>query len=194
MILDVINGPLGDRTWVRFAKRLSRASGVILYHGTSSILLERILNEGLLPREATGISTYEGQDFGGRSLESNPALVYLIHRGMIGFGGNRAVQKHGGHLVAFRVLITDLSALRPDEDSHKKTWYGSIAWEDSCAHEGTIPSANILGWLRRKIDERHGIEYFALREDPPIFQECDGRAHRYSPPVSVTATNLFSQT
>lgn len=163
MILDVLNGPFGKDGWERIAHQLAAAQSVILYHGTSTVFLNDIAEKGLLPRDVTGNSTYRGRTFGKKNLESKPNLIYLIHRSMIGFGGNPAVDKHGGELVGFRIHLTDLSRLVPDEDSRKDTWYESIAWEDSCAHEGPIPPERILGYVQRT---RSGERYTPLRPDP----------------------------
>ncbi len=163
MRLDVVGGPFGKDGWQEYAQRLSRAESVILYHGTTDVFLENILDKGLLPRVFTNNSVYEDVVVSDRNLESHPDKVYLIHRGLIGFGGTNAVNKWGGSLIGFRVFIPDVSALGPDEDSKKDTWYESIAYEDSCTHIGSIQREQLLGFVRRT---REGNIYHKLRDEP----------------------------
>lgn len=81
---------------------------MILYHGTSTKVMDKILEEGIQPRDVTGISTWEGD------IASRPGLVYLTSCYPV-FYGQSAVGKLGGKIVIFMVDI-QTGVLYPDED------------------------------------------------------------------------------
>mgnify|MGYP006995564991 CR=1 FL=1 len=164
MIVDYKANFFGDKHWNELSSFLSQADQLILYHSTSNIFLDRILKEGIKPPSKTNISNYKGEECCGKSLESNPELVYLIDYGHIHFGANGALRKWGGELACFRILIDDLSKLRPDEDSRKDNYHDSLAYEDSCAYEGIITPEKIIGYYT--INKEQKLEYKKLKPLP----------------------------
>lgn len=80
----------------------------ILFHGTSTVFKQRIMRRGLLPRERTGKSTYEGE------LISDPKRIYLTDVYAFQFA-LRAIEKHGGNPLILKACVED-AALEPDTD------------------------------------------------------------------------------
>jgi len=126
---------------------------IILYHGTSSFYLERILKEGLKPRKNTGVNTWKAA---GPDMVSNSEKIYLGTRRMAEMRGESAINLHsyynkskisnildGKCYVVLFELEVDANKLVPDEDSHKSTWHESLITLHSCAYEGVIPSERI---------------------------------------------------
>lgn len=171
-------GPLGSADL--YAEIYQKCDQMILYHGTSSTFLEKILKEGLKPRELTGNSCYD-------KGESNPKLVYLGPSSTANALIGRSLQKYGGYMVIFKLLV-DADKLVPDEDSKEEKWEYSLATYESasCAHKGIIPPERILGyhyfacpdeyWENAQIAE-NGLPYVggrvksgytAVRADPKI--------------------------
>lgn len=111
-----------------------------LYHGTSSIYLDSILENGLLPRKDTGNSNYEVQDVWGANygLESYFDRVYLTNSPeKANLLGKQAVDINGGEVIVLEVLV-DKEKLLPDEDSNKQTWQASLLEIKSVAYKGNI--------------------------------------------------------
>ena len=113
----------------------------MLYHGTSSKLLDNILKEGLtLNNEAHYYTT-----------ASNPSLrgrVYLCNENGIGaakFAANSACAKYGGEPVYLAININDLNhtLLLPDEDSNKETWEESLNYTGCLSYMSEIESNKI---------------------------------------------------
>lgn len=84
---------------------------IYLFHGTSSKLAPAIKRNGLLPRNVSGKSVYEG------ALESAPDLIYLTDVYAVQFA-LIACKTFGGSPVVFRALVDD-DALLPDTDFPK---------------------------------------------------------------------------
>lgn len=119
---------------------------IILYHGTTDRLLERICRDGLLPRDMSGIeATDAGYD--DNPLSPSPSLEGRVYLGVKsiarGFGSERAVDKWGGTRVVIGVEV-DTKNLVPDEDSKKETWYESLEVCGCCAHRGKIRKENFV--------------------------------------------------
>lgn len=100
----------------KWEKRLENFDFIVLYHGTSTVYQDEIVNQGLLPRELTGNGNFEGK------LVSIEDSIYL---GQLNFFGSifNNVKKHavgvaelkGGLPLILRVIV-ELSELLPDED------------------------------------------------------------------------------
>jgi len=84
-------------------------STINLYHGTAACFLDKILKEGITPREGTNRkSNYRGL------VESKKDYVYLSSVFPVFYGLNAAI-KHNSDLLIFKVLV-DTENLFPDED------------------------------------------------------------------------------
>jgi len=111
-----------------------------LYHGTTSVYLDSILEKGLLPREKTGNSNYEVQYVWGASdiFESYPDRVYLTNNpDRAKMLGEEAVNVNDGEVIVLEVLVSQENLL-PDEDSKKQTWQESLEYMGSVAYKGII--------------------------------------------------------
>lgn len=111
-----------------------------LYHGTTSVYLDSILEKGLLPREETGNSNYEVQYVWGASdiFESYPDRVYLTNNpDRAKMLGEEAVDVNEGEVIVLEVLVSQENLL-PDEDSKKQTWQESLEYMGSVAYKGII--------------------------------------------------------
>jgi len=111
-----------------------------LYHGTTSVYLDSILEKGLLPREKTGNSNYEVQYVWGASdiFESYPDRVYLTNNpDRAKMLGEEAVDVNEGEVIVLEVLVSQENLL-PDEDSKKQTWQESLEYMGSVAYKGII--------------------------------------------------------
>jgi len=111
-----------------------------LYHGTTSVYLDSILEKGLLPREITGNSNYEVQYVWGASdiFESYPDRVYLTNNpDRAKMLGEEAVNVNDGEVIVLEVLVSQENLL-PDEDSKKQTWQESLEYMGSVAYKGII--------------------------------------------------------
>ncbi len=81
---------------------------MILYHGTSSSHLDRILKEGLRPRSVTGISNWGGK------VESKTGFIYLTTAYPVYFALQAAMNEKA-ELAILEVDVPD-NCLYPDED------------------------------------------------------------------------------
>ncbi len=122
-----------------------------LFHGTSSIHEESILEKGLLPRKYTGVSNYQLNDVWGGSdiYESHDDRVYFAKsKERAGSLGEQAVQVYGGLLVIIKAHL-DTKNLVGDEDSHKQGWRESLKKFGTCAYKGIV-SKERLDIVERK--------------------------------------------
>ncbi len=163
---------------------LAKATGFVLYHGTSSFFQASILEDGLTCRGTNGNSVYRGRD--DRALESNPKLVYLGSFGNANVLGQQSVQKFGGELQIYRVIVP-LTELLPDEDSQKQTALESLLFDASCATRGKISLNFVLGYyMKHKKSKKFSLrelfpffletspyDYYQLREEPKIDMVID---------------------
>lgn len=81
---------------------------MILYHGTSTQFLPRILKEGLLPREVTRMASHWEGD-----VESKPDLVYLTTAYPVYFAIQACEEPYNP--VVLQVSVS-MKSLYPDED------------------------------------------------------------------------------
>ncbi|HLC59509.1 MAG TPA: hypothetical protein VJH34_03215 [archaeon] len=109
------------------AKIDTDSGSVRLYHGTSSVFLNQILDQGLLPGLQTGVYNWDNQRhlYGDDFCSENCIYLTDNYDSAMVFGG-QAVENSGGELVVFEVEI-DKRCLTPD-----KYVKGSFA------HEGPI--------------------------------------------------------
>jgi hypothetical protein len=166
-VLDMQRNLIGSDYYAEKLDLLQNFDNFILYHGTTSVFLDNILKNGLLPRKVTGNSTYEGKTFEcealSKDLESNPDNVYL--GGLEGKSlGMQAVNKWGGNLIILRVM-PDIASLVADEDSRKDNFRESLAWEGCCASSIPILPERFLGYYEREPWEMDR-EYTKLMEEP----------------------------
>jgi len=125
-----------------------------LYHGTSSVFLESILEKGLLPRKYTGISNWDISEFW-IDLSSDPELVYLASTPEKARNiGSQAAEIHGGKPVVLEVRVSSYN-LFPDEDSGpaivlRGDWRESLEVRGTCAYRGIIPPRNIRVYEKTK--------------------------------------------
>jgi len=172
MIIDFKENLSSDNYWKEVSDELSKASQIVLYHGTSDVFLEKILKLGLKPRKMTLVNNFEGRyawtdyqtEEKGKSLESNPDYVYLVHKNAVG-RGMHAINNFGGNFIYFRIIIDNISKLVPDEDSRKDNWHDSLAWEDSCAFNGRILPSKILGFYTKR-EDRKSWNYNKINPEP----------------------------
>lgn len=112
-----------------------------LYHGTSSILLDSIMKNGLTFGN-------EPHFFNTSTLPSLKDRLYLCSENGIGaakFAANSACSKYGGNPIIISVNMEDLNEnlLCPDEDSKKKTWQESLGITGCIAYKGNISPEKI---------------------------------------------------
>ncbi len=122
-----------------------------LFHGTSSIHEESILEKGLLPRKYTGVSNYQLIEvWGGNDIyESHDDRVYFAEsKERAGSLGEQAVQVYGGLLIVIKASL-DTKNLVGDEDSQEEGWKGSLKKFGTCAYKGAVPKER-LGIVERK--------------------------------------------
>ena len=71
MILDFVDEPMNkDKIFQQMVEYFKTYRKLILYHGTTNLLKDKILEEGLLCRKTTNNSVFEGRTLEGRDLES----------------------------------------------------------------------------------------------------------------------------
>lgn len=100
---------------------------VILIHGSSTVFLERILVEGLLPRSRTGHNPWRGW-----AKPSNPDYIYYGSFNKAHEAASQCVYKYGGHKLYLQVRLCP-AYLFPDEDVYwAKDWRTSLE-QGSCA-------------------------------------------------------------
>jgi len=131
---------------------VSQEEILVLYHGTSSVFLERIFKQGLLPRKYTGISNWDVPE-SWIDMSSNPELVYLASTPEKARNiGYRAVEVYGGTPVVLEARVSS-HYLFPDEDSGfavvlRKNWRKSLEIRGTCAYRGIIPPSDIKIYKR----------------------------------------------
>ncbi|CAH7389051.1 hypothetical protein VCHA53O466_50017 [Vibrio chagasii] len=130
--------------YIQSASNVDRGS--VLYHGTSSAIIESIGLDGLLPRNVSDMPAH----FIGSAGESLVDRVYLASKEGIGaatFAANSAVSKYGGSRVVLEIDCTALDAdsFVPDEDSGKCTAKESLEQSGTVAYQGVIPSKAVMG-------------------------------------------------
>lgn len=180
MIMDISDignstnkGNLGPiEVYIDIYRTLSK---FILYHGTSDMFLDEILDQGLKPRKYTGNSVYN------IGLKSDPKKIYFSYGFTAGGMARNAVNKFGGKSLVVRVLL-DTAYLTVDEDHEVDTWEESLAKScGSCAVKGIIATCNILGYYNNELNteaqdlQKKGISflekyhhyYHVINRDPP---------------------------
>ena len=146
MILDFVDEPFGkEQLFQEMFNYFNNFEKIILYHGTTNLFKDQILSEGLKARKFLSNSVYEGKKFNGKSLESNPNLVYVGSLSTANWLGLKAVNKYGGDLIIFKLLL-DKKELLPDEDSKKTGALESLVWEGSAAINSKISPERIIGY------------------------------------------------
>lgn len=144
IIREVVLNENRDRHIDEILDLFSKADRFVLYQATSSNFLEGIRRDGLLARQLTGNSTYEGQTVGDEPYESQPDKTYVgslqMARGLV----SPITSRHGGNLVVVRCLV-DKADLLPDEDSKRDTGVESLAYTQTAAIQGKVPPERLLG-------------------------------------------------
>jgi len=123
---------------------------IVLYHGTTSVFLDDIIQFGLKPNDQTGNSSLGCGGF--------PGLVYL-GKPREAWKAACQAKSNGGEPVMLEVVV-DTARLVPDEDSGLNPlwenkdymkreddldpWLQSLLCAGSCAHKGVIDSGSIL--------------------------------------------------
>jgi hypothetical protein len=108
------------------------------YHGTSTALLDRILDQGLCPRNITGIEPTYGT-ICTRAKPGRADAVYLTTQlSMAEFAAHDAKCKHGGERVILLVKGIDGCKAIPDVDSDEPTAELSLQRMGSIGYLGCI--------------------------------------------------------
>lgn len=116
-----------------------------LYHGTSLKAAMKIVREGLLPREITGVSA---KYMSVQANESQSDRVYLCTKDSLGparFAAAQAAAKDNSKPVILEIDTTMLSNeyFAADEDSKSGTWEDSIAIMGSASYVGSIGMGSV---------------------------------------------------
>ncbi len=100
----------------RLIKKISNKN-VILYHGTSSVYMDEVLKNGIIPGTYTGKSVYKYINYNRKGKPKHPDSVYLTNSvdKCIEYA-NQAVKNLGGFPIVLKVSA-DESALTWDDDS-----------------------------------------------------------------------------
>lgn len=129
----------------RSLQEMKNAKHIVLAHFTSSLFLEEIKKQGLIPDTYKKRAMQDG-------LPSDTECVYLAVK-MDTFYINRALENHGGEALVVVVKV-ELSSLEADENtiaplriknlSRDEMLYESLCF-GQCKHRGVIPPSRILG-------------------------------------------------
>lgn len=144
-------------------------SNITFYHGTSSTVLDRILEEGLKPRSETNVNPAYGV---GKAGEGRPDAVYLTTQiGMANFAAKDAAKVMGGDPVVLTITGIDLSKAMADEDSGETDPVKSLETLGSIAYIGSIPPSKIhlkQVTASQKVRAYHGSDKPIRRFDPSV--------------------------
>jgi len=113
---------------------------ITFYHGTSSELVRKIMDEGICPRSDTGSPAVYGAGIE-TAAPSNPDAIYLTtQRSAANFAARDAAHIFGGApvVVIMSDIHFDLDRLIPDPDSREQTAKMSLWKLGSIGYLGTV--------------------------------------------------------
>lgn len=113
----------------------------VLFHGTSTAVLNDIKRHGIAPRRVTGTVPVFGAEVAGVGCSDRVYLASGYALGPAKFAAADAARVLGGDPI---VLAVDADALdpqrlSPDEDSGREDWVGSMWVMGTMSYRGVIP-------------------------------------------------------
>ena len=134
----------------------------VLFHGTSTAVLDDIMRRGIAPRDVTGSVPVYGAEGTMEGIGVGHAgRIYLASGYALGsakYAARSAARMLGGDAV---ILAVDADALdhgllRPDEDSGSNDWIASVWRTGTLAYEGTVQPKAISLAFRLNTDPDGG--------------------------------------
>lgn len=159
---------------------------LILYHGTTSKYLKRILREGIKPRNETKLKS----NWDGQGIPSRPDLVYLTTC-YAAYYASMATTRKCDKSVVFKLEINpDEMTLLPDEEfiynalrtnakiKHQEKSIENLKMSDIDPNEYNLgdnwkQSLNYLGTVSAKFIPRKFIKGYALENGIDFLLHCD---------------------
>jgi hypothetical protein len=153
----------------RLLKRSSKKT--TLYHGTSSVFINNILQYGLLPEGYTGNAMFVYNDYNRKGKPKHQDCVYLTNSLSSGkrYAAN-AVKNKSGFPIVLKVLVSedsltwdddafykkyknfdfgekDVNKLKWNRKPEKELWQQSLDINQQCSHYGIIEPKEIISFL-----------------------------------------------
>jgi hypothetical protein len=118
-------------------------------HGTATVALLRISQQGLCPRTVTGMPAAYGTR--AHAGAGRPDLLYLTTQlGMARFAARDAAKAHGGTPLVLTVGGLDRRLVRPDEDAGESQARASLDRLGSIGYAGCVPPDHLRPtWMLR---------------------------------------------